>query len=97
MPDAFDKGDLLEVAVTFKNKAGTNTDPTTVRFKHKSPSGTVTIKTHPTDPEVVKDGTGLYHFDLDLNAIGVWSWRWEGTGTVQSVTEGDVVVRSEFG
>lgn len=38
-------------------------------------------------PAAVKDGVGLYHFDLDTTGKpGIWTYEWIGTGAVQAIT-----------
>lgn len=88
----FSKGDLKRFSATFKNLAGTATDPTTVKFKYTKPSGTTTTLVYLTDAALVKDSTGNYHVDLDLTEAGMWFYRWEGTGAVQETEDGEFTV-----
>lgn len=69
-------------------------DPTTVRFRYRRDAGAITTLVYGTDPEVVKDGTGRYHVELDLNAAGTWHYRFEGTGTHQAAAERSLTVRA---
>ena len=88
----YDKGDLIRLTVAF-TVADVATDPTTVGVKYKKPSGGVTTKTFPVDPEIVKDSVGNYHIDVPADETGVWSFRWESTGTAQGAEEGQFKVR----
>lgn len=79
-------GDLVRVSATFET-SGIPTDPTTVVFKYKSPSGAITTWTFGVNSQVVKDGLGIYRADIDVNAGGTWYFRWEGTGAVQGAIQ----------
>jgi hypothetical protein len=94
---AYDKGDQVRVSATFKNIAGTATDPTTVVAKIKDPSGNVSTYTYGTDAELIKDATGMYHIDVDIDERGLWYYRWEATGAVKTAEESTFTVRqSQF-
>jgi hypothetical protein len=82
------KGQLVRCTGRFQNTSGTLVDPTTPKFDFKSPvvSGFTTY-THPTNAQLVKDSTGVYHVDLDANAAGTWYFRFYGTGTNQAANE----------
>lgn len=75
------------------------TDPSTVTFKLRAPSGTTTTTVYP-DPDplvtsaIVKDSTGEYH--LDISAVteqGEYWYRVEGTGSVTATAETFFVVK----
>lgn len=84
-----DVGDLHRFTITFLDGAGVAADPTAVRVFWKSPDGVVsTPLVFGSDPEVVKDGVGLYHVDVILDQPGWWHPRWEGTGAVHAASEG---------
>ena len=70
--------ETVRLTVTFTDKL-TNlpVNPTTV---------TLTLIPPGSGPQVITDGivndsTGVYHYDLDVNAQGQWLYRWQGTGT----------------
>jgi len=86
------KGDLVRVAATFKNAAGTDTDPTTVSFRYTAPSGTVTTLVYGTDAALVKASVGNYYVDLDANEAGIWFHVFIGTGAVQQAQDGEFTV-----
>ncbi len=79
-------GDLVRVSMTVET-SGIPTDPTTVVFKHKSPSGAVTTWTFGVNSQVVKDGVGIYRADIDVNAGGTWNFRWECSGAAQGAIQ----------
>lgn len=86
--DTYDQNDLVRLPVTFKNAADVETDPTTVTFYFKAPSGTETTYIYGTDVEVVRDSAGVFHVDVLPDESGVWVWKWKGTGLVAQTDEG---------
>lgn len=88
---SFDKNDVVRIQVTFKNSAGTPTDPTDVTVVVKAPSGTET--TYDYNPgDIVRSSAGVYYLDVTANATGMWVFRWTGTGTVAQIDEGQFYV-----
>ena len=92
--EAYDKGDRVQFTAAFTNLAGAAADPTTIRFKVKRPDLTETTWVYGTDAQVVRDGVGAYHAEVDFDQSGDWTYRWEGTGAVQSAGERAVIVRA---
>ncbi|NLD42119.1 MAG: hypothetical protein GX657_01355 [Chloroflexi bacterium] len=88
MASSYDRGDLVRLSVVFTDAEGVATDPTTITCTVKAPSGTVTVYTYGEDAEVVKDGVGAYHLDLEISASGEWHYRWAGTGACTAAGEG---------
>jgi hypothetical protein len=72
------------------------TDPTTVTFKAKDPSGNVTTYVHGTDAQLVKDATGVFHADVITDEEGEWNFRFEGTGVCTAVEEQAFFVTTVF-
>ena len=89
----YDKGDLVRVSVAFTDLAGAAVDPTAVTVRVKPPTGTLVVWVYGTDAEVVKDATGAYHADVDIDETGSWYFRWEGTGAAQAAAERLFTVR----
>ena len=92
----YDIGDMARFKAMFTagQVAG---DPTGIKIKIKSPSGTTTEYEYGTDAEVVKDEDGYYHCDFTFTEAGTWWYRWEGTGAVIAAEEASMqVVESEF-
>jgi len=87
MSTTYDVGDLVRCTGTFTNAAGTAVDPTAVSFMLRAPSGTETTYTYGVDAELVRDGTGVYHVDVDADEEGAWYYRFESTGTGQAAEE----------
>ena len=94
---AYDIGDVVRVTAYF-TVDGVATDPSTGPIcKYKDPSDVVVTKTHPGDAEVVKDATGRFHLDIEVDESGTWYYNWSGTGTAQGAEEGSFdVAETEF-
>lgn len=90
----FPYGATVRVRGTFTNPTtGAVLDPTVVKVSYRlGRAGTVTTKIYGTDPEVVKEGTGIYYLDLNLSTVGDWHWRIWSTGTGQTADEGTIRV-----
>lgn len=96
--DSFPLGDPVRVSVTFKNNAGTVTDPTTVTAKVRAADGTIATHAYPGDGTVVRDSTGVYHVDITTTAAGVWSYRFIGSGALVAANEAEFFAQpSDFG
>ena len=93
----------------FTSISGTAVDPDTVTFAWQvqgGASGTYTYTNGSGDPSgvIVKDGTGLYHADIDTTGRpGTWVWRWYGspvpsgadTTKTKVATEGSVTISAK--
>lgn len=96
MAKAFNKGETVRILASF-SVADVLTDPTTVTLKLRTPAGVQTSHLYGTDPGVVKESVGLYHYDLPVSVSGKWVYRWEGTGDASAVEETHFrVLQSEF-
>jgi hypothetical protein len=90
MANSYTVGALVRASATFKDLAGVDADPTTVKFHVFDPiTGVKTTYTfgNPGDEELVKDAVGKYHVDLNVNKVGTWKYKFEGTGQNQSAQE----------
>ena len=80
----------------FKDVSGTAADPTEVVFAYQvglNPVRQVIYGVPQSWGTIVRDGTGLYHVDIDTTSSpGLWSWTWAGVGAVQVRTEGQLLV-----
>lgn len=90
--NTYDVGDLVRVSGEFKASGGALSDPTVVYVKYKDPSGNETTKQYGVDAAVVKDATGQYHLDIDVDEAGTWYYRWYSTGTGQAAKEVEFIV-----
>lgn len=93
-PNRVDVGDRIRIRGVFQTLAGVDTDPTTIVCKYRDPSGNVTTKTYGSDGEVVKDATGRFHLDIDVDEEGTWTYRWNGTGAIVAAGEQTFVARN---
>lgn len=82
----FTVGDEARLSATVRDIAGVLVDPSILAVSVKPPSGAPTVNTP------VRDGAGIYHFDLMLTEAGTYFYRWASTGTYPSVQEGGVFV-----
>jgi uncharacterized protein YfaS (alpha-2-macroglobulin family) len=89
MTNLYKKGQKVRCAAMFRVN-GVLTDPTSVTFKSKDPSGNVSTETP------VRDSTGNYHVDVTTDENGEWPYRFEGTGLCTAVEEDVFVVTSAF-
>jgi len=96
MANTYDVGDLVQLSVTFKNSAGTNTDPTTVTFKLQTPDAATTTYVYGTDSQLVKSATGVYHVNWSCTQVGLHLVSWVGTGTIETAEEGYFHVSGRF-
>jgi len=85
-----------KIAVEFRNASNALADPTTVTFSFRNPTtGITTTYTYPTDTQLVKDSTGMYHVNLTLSATGTWHTRWKGAGVVDQAAYADLIVNPD--
>ena len=83
-------------STAFTSIAGTPVNPDTVTFTYTDGSGDPTST-------IVRDGTGLYHADIDTSGkAGMWIYRWTGapsngndTTHTKVAFEGNVVVSAK--
>jgi hypothetical protein len=80
----------------FCDSAGSLGDPEQVVLKYQpGTAAEVVIVTYPSSP-IIRDGTGLYHADLDTTGFSTdtWTYLWEGDGGVQAVAEASFQVQA---
>lgn len=77
-------GTTVRLSGTFKNLAGVNTAPTTVKVIYKDPTGAVTEASFASTGVGgwLNAATGIYTFDLEVTLPGQWTYAFEGTGAV---------------
>lgn len=77
---AYEQGQVVRATGTFKDSAGNLVDPSVVKFRVRTPAAVVTEYTYGVNADLVKDSTGVYHFDIVLSTSGLWKYRWVSTG-----------------
>ena len=92
---AYDVGDLRRLQTTFKDAAGTATDPTGVTFRMRAPDGVETAYVYLTDAQVVKSATGIYYVDWTFTKTGRHFLRWEATGGVVTAEHAEFWARAK--
>jgi hypothetical protein len=77
-------GDRLRATGTFKNNAVPPqlVDPTGITVTINGPGSSVVTYAYPTDAQIVRDTTGVYHTDFNATAAGRWWIEWGSTGGV---------------
>ncbi len=81
-----DEGNVATVAGEFRMVATKAlVDPTTVRVIITRPDHSSVIYNYGTDAQVIRDGQGKFHVDLDTSGFpGDWRVRWQSTGVGQA-------------
>ena len=93
--NVYDIGDTARVTGLFYNASSVLTDPGTLTFSFKDPSGNVTTYTYGTDAEVVKSATGTFYVDVVFDERGMWYYRWEATGARTGAEAGQFRVKPQ--
>lgn len=89
-------GTAVRITASFTNFDEDAADPTTITIKISPPNRAEETYVYGTDPEIIREDVGVYHFDLPLDKRGHWYYRWIGTGAVEKVfenTEDPIIVR----
>lgn len=86
--ETFDIADGIRITATFTDLNGNPGNPSSVIFKLKDPSGSVTL------PAAQQSDTGVYYVDIVVDSRGTWFYRWEGDGAIQAAVEGEFFVRA---
>ena len=89
------QGQLVRIQATLLDLNSALIDPTTVIFSTRTMSTippVSTVKTYPSDVEVVRESTGVFHMDVTLSTSGVLNWRVEGTGLAPNAKQDSVYV-----
>lgn len=95
-------GGLISVAATFTNAAvpPVPTDPTAVTFTwsvvdEATRQTVVAGASYPNlDSHIIHDSQGAFHVQIDTTGIpGLLLWRFTGTGAVEQVWSGQLVIR----
>jgi hypothetical protein len=93
MPDpAYIIGEVARLSLRVADLTGLAADPGSVTLKIKPGAGAVADYLYGSAPEVVRDGAGLYHADIELTAAGLWAYRWQLTTPNAGAAEGVINV-----
>jgi hypothetical protein len=86
------EGQTIQFRASFTDKDGVATDPTQIQVTILEPDGTSTNYLYNTDPEVIKESTGVYYINRPANQQKKWRHRWQGDGAILAVAEATVLV-----
>ncbi len=95
MAAEYDEGNVLRIPFEFRNTSDALFDPAVIKFEFRKPNAAVVTYTYPTDVQLVKDSTGKYHVDLDLDVSGHWLYRPYSTGTGKAAEPGTFTVKAD--
>lgn len=84
-------GKAVRATATIRDFNSALIDPTALVFKILDPSSVITSYTYGVDPEVVRDGVGVYHIDFEVTEKGTWYYRCEATGNVVVAEEHELL------
>jgi len=65
MTNAYDRGDVVVVSMSWTNADGDYVDPSAVVFKYKDPSGNLTTLTYGDDAALERVDTGRYQVEIE--------------------------------
>ena len=71
------------------------TDPNTLTLIITDPAGSNTFYEFNIDPEIVQDGVGVFHFDLQLTQRGTWLFAWTSNTSLVAFESGQIVVAQQ--
>lgn len=80
-------GDRATLTVTFRNFAGTLTNPTTVVLRVRRDRDEEKEYEFGEDSEITRNSVGMYTAEFVIDEPGRYAYRWEGSGTLDSVFE----------
>lgn len=78
-PGRIDVGSEFQATASFSDQDGTATDPATIVFRTRSPSGIESRYVYDTDDEIERSSAGNYIATITLGEAGKWELRWETT------------------
>lgn len=90
MATVYNLNATTELAATFTNEDDELTDPTTVSLSVLPPDGD---QDDYTGGQIDNPSVGLYTMVLLLDQPGRWHWRFTGTGDVEQVKDGYLIVK----
>lgn len=95
-PGRIDVGSEMQFTVAFTDQNDVPTDPTTVVFRSRSPSGVESTYTFGSSDEIQNPSTGNYTATITLDEAGKWELRWQATGPTFALKEIAYVQTSDF-
>lgn len=90
----FDHGDVIRLKTTIE-ELGTAADPGTLVLTILKPDGSTVTYTYGTDADVVRNTTGVYYVDYEIDQPGRHRYSWTSTGAAQAYEKETFDVRSQ--
>jgi len=91
MPAAYTEGSVVRVQVTFKNAAGTLTNPGVVSLKVRNPADVVTTFTLALGG-VTNLSLGIFFRDVTVDKAGAWEFWYAGSSGVTATAGEEIIV-----
>jgi hypothetical protein len=88
MATEYDIGDVVRIKASFTSTIP-NSLPTSVTFYIRRPDGSTAVKNSGIDPDLISEGNGIYHVDIEITQAGTWRYRFAATAPVKSAVEGE--------
>ena len=89
-------GAAARIVVSIKNDVNVAADPSALRLKTKSPSGTLVTYTYLTGAVIVKSAVGEYYANVIMTEAGSWAYRWESDAPNAGADEGRILVKKSM-
>jgi len=89
-------GQEVRLNASFTDSNDAFYDPTVLLFKLISPTGTLSTYQYGLNPEVIRDGVGVYYIDISVSQVGSYHWRWEADGANRTSLDGSFIVRDSI-
>lgn len=89
-------GEVAKISVTIVGADALAADPSALRLKVKSPTGTLTAYVFGVATELVKDSVGKFHANILMSEAGVWAYRWEADAPNAGANEGRITVKKSI-
>jgi hypothetical protein len=93
--NVYDIGDNVKMTGAFTDSNDDPADPSGVQLAYEDPSGNVTTLVYGVDAAVVKNSTGSYYVELEVDEAGDWHYRWIATGTGKGAQIGQFAVKPQ--
>jgi len=75
----------IRIQSRIRDSNGDLVDPQTIRIELKKPGDeNYTVYSVATNPGIIKESTGIYYIDFDLDQPGRWKYTWFTLGNPQT-------------
>lgn len=88
IPHTYHLGAVVRASELFTYTTGVAVDPTEVYFQYQRPASAVVVTLHyGVDLNLIRDGVGQYHVDMNADTEGQWTYQFRSTGAGESCYE----------